>query len=257
MSFSPLLDQRPLIPNGSTDCGEACTWMVLNHLGHAVNIRDILAQHSSYTDIAEVQNLLIHFGLKGTSIIGGGFDNNDKLIIALIHDDAYANPARNGPYEHYIVVYGQDNHNVYTANPWGGRDIAYPLAQFNAAYIAAVVIPVSANQPAPAPAPQPIGFPPTLGGRFVPVSQMQVGSAVCKLNSYSVANIVFNTPFDHEPVVVACNGDANEAGGAGNAVMNVVAGTVNKTGFAVQMIYAKAGAGIPAGTLVRVNFVAG
>ena len=66
-----------------------------------------------------------------------------------------------GPFFHYIVVYGQDANNVYTANPWGARDIAYPLAQFNGAYIAGVVIPIAANTahatpaPVPASAPQP------------------------------------------------------------------------------------------------------
>ena len=145
MSFAPLIDQRPLIPAGSTDCGEACVAMVLQHLGHNVSVQDVLAQHYSYTDIQEVQALLIHFGIVGTSIISGGFSNADSLVIALIHDNNYANPDRSGPNEHYIVVYGQDAANVYTANPWGARDIAYPLSQFNPAYIAGVVIPIAAN----------------------------------------------------------------------------------------------------------------
>jgi len=119
--------------------------MVLQHLGHAVSVQQILAVHSSFTDIAEIENLCVQFGLAGTAITSGLFDTADHLAIALIHDNANADPSLAGPYYHYIVVYGQDASNVYAANPWGGRLATYPLSQFNPAYIAAVTIPINVN----------------------------------------------------------------------------------------------------------------
>lgn len=174
MSFSPLIDQRPLIPSGSSDCGEACVAMVLQHLGHDVSVQQVLALHSSFTDISEIQALLIHFGIKGTSIIGGGFDNNDKLVIALFHDDNYANPSSTGKNSHYGVVYDQPNNNsVQMANPWGARDINYPDSQFNPAYIAAVVVPIAANTVAP-----------LIGEVMTPQQATAVGEALFALAGY-------------------------------------------------------------------------
>ena len=160
MSFAPLIDQRPLVPQGAEDCGEASLGMCLGNLGHGVNMAAILNDHNGVTDISTLLNMCSTFGLKGCYEISGGFDNNDKLVIALIHDNAYADPAAGGPYEHYIVIYAQDAGNVYAANPWGGDLKTYPLSEFNPAYIAGIVIPRSANTvgaPAPAPAPKPGG----------------------------------------------------------------------------------------------------
>ena len=159
MTWSPLIDQRTLNPEGNEDCGEACTAMVLEHLGHNVNPQDLLALHYGPTDENEMLAFCTDFGLTGCYLTSTGFDNNDKLVMALIHDNGNADPDVSGQYLHWIVVYGQDAQNVYCANPWGGRDIAYPLAQFNPAYIAGIVIPISQNtvtQPVPAPAPSPL-----------------------------------------------------------------------------------------------------
>lgn len=146
MTFSPLIDQRPLIPSGSSDCFEASLGMVLQHLGHNVSMAEILAVQASFTDIAVGLDVCIHFGLQGCYITGSGFDNVDKLVIALFHDNSNANPDVAGPFEHYGVVYDQPGGNsVQMANPWGARDINYPDSVFNPAYIAAIVIPVSIN----------------------------------------------------------------------------------------------------------------
>lgn len=145
MSWTPLIDQRTLSPNGATDCGEACVAMVLQHLGHKVSAQQVLALRSGNSTVEELLWLLQHFGLQGCSIDTGGFDNNDKLAITLIHDNNNADPSVSGRFEHFIVVYAQDAAKVYCANPWGGRDIAYPLSQFNPAYMECIIIPVAAN----------------------------------------------------------------------------------------------------------------
>lgn len=146
MSFNPLIDQRPLLPSGGTDCAEACLGMVLGHLGHPYNMQSILAYHNGVTSTQTLLQMCAHFGLTGCTQINGGFDNNDKLVIALIHDNSYANPDVHGAFEHFIVVYDQPNGNsVQAANPWGARDINYPDSVFNPAYMGGIVIPVKAN----------------------------------------------------------------------------------------------------------------
>jgi hypothetical protein len=152
MSFSPLIGQRTLTPNGNTDCGEAVVLMILRHLGHNVAAEQVMALHNSYTDIDMVQTLLIDFGIKGSYITGSGFDNNDKIVAVLFKDDATAEPNVAGPYTHYGAAYAQDAANLYMANPWLPSDDTVPLWKFNPAYIAGVVVPVSINRIA---APQP------------------------------------------------------------------------------------------------------
>lgn len=132
--------------------------MVLQHLGHNVSAQQVLTVRNSYIDDVGVLGLLQHFGLTGCSIDRGGFDNNDKLAICLIHDNNNADPSVTGSFEHFIVVYAQDANNVYCANPWGARDIAYPLSQFNPAYIDCVIIPIAQNTVTP-PAPAPTHIP--------------------------------------------------------------------------------------------------
>src|ERR1039457_1626470 len=159
MSFSPLIDQRPLLPNGGTDCAEACLGMVLGHLGHSVDMAAILAYHNGVTDISVLLSMCAHFGLTGCYETTSGFDNNDKLVITLIHDNAYANPDVTGSFEHFIVVYDQPNGNsIQAVNPWGARDINYPDSVFNPAYIAGIVVPIAVNAvtPTPTPGPSPI-----------------------------------------------------------------------------------------------------
>ncbi len=146
MTYGPLVDQRPLIPNGSEDCFESCLYSVLVHLGHSVDIHTILADHNGATDTATALRMCLDFGLKGVTLTQGGFDNNDKIVIALFHDDVYAEPNSGGPFEHYSVVYTQDILNVYMMNPFGGRLETVPLTKFNPASIAALVIPVTANR---------------------------------------------------------------------------------------------------------------
>lgn len=150
MTYGPCIDQRSLSPFGSEDCGESCIASVLQHLGHNVTAQQVLSHHAGATSLPDMVGLAQQFGLKGVTLTSGGFTNNDALAICLIHDNAYADPAANGQYEHYIVVYAQDSNNVYAMNPWGGTLKTYPLSQFNPAYQDAIVIPISINTVGPA-----------------------------------------------------------------------------------------------------------
>lgn len=159
MTFFPLIDQRPLLPDGSEDCGEACVSAALQHLGHPVTPQQVLAVHAGVTSDTTILALVQQFGLKDCHATTGSFTNDDALAIVLIHDNEYANPDMPGEFEHWIVVYAQDAGGVWAMNPWGGRDIYYPLSEFNPAYIEAVVVPVAINLVAgvrdmPTPVPQ-------------------------------------------------------------------------------------------------------
>jgi len=166
MAWAPLIDQRALSPDGPEDCFETCLASVLQHLGHNITPQQILAAHAGVTDISVGLQLCAQFGLKGCAETQGSFNNNDKYAICLIHDNGYANPDVHGSFEHFIVVYAQDASNVYAFNPWGARDIAYPLSEFNPAYQAAILVPASANR-----AGDPVN-PPSQGGAAVDTNSL-------------------------------------------------------------------------------------
>jgi len=143
-SWWPLIDQRYLVPNGTSDCFETCLAAILQHIGKPSSTRAILAVHSGDTEEQTGLAMCLRFGLTGCQIIpAGAIDTSQHLLIALIHDDTNANPDLHGAFNHYVVVYDATPGWVQCFNPWGARDIGYPRRQFEAAYQGGITVPHS------------------------------------------------------------------------------------------------------------------
>lgn len=112
-----MINIKPVLQQGSSDCGVACIATILQYYGKSVSLRKIYEEAG--TDQAGTSGLGIikaaqKFGLSCTGIM-----ISDKAKIATIPFPAIFH-FKNGDYEHYVVPYKVKKNVVYYCDPAKG-----------------------------------------------------------------------------------------------------------------------------------------
>jgi hypothetical protein len=124
-------------------CGQACVVSCVDDFtGHSISIDQVEAIHSGPTWANDLSISLARFSVPNvahaaalTAVLPAALAARHRLIF-LHQCDGQANPVRRGSSKiaHWRVAYGLDAAgNLYTMNPWGGFDRAWPISAYAAA----------------------------------------------------------------------------------------------------------------------------